>query len=334
MFVNLNILLLSISSLYECKTMHRNFTEEFINLEVISDYVYIGGKHNLIQLNSSLKVVNIKPMNGRNWLLTSYKPTEEETILIACDYKGEYQTVCIGYRSNLSIVIGYKTRDIKIKKPHARYTTTTIGSRNILTIASSDCIKPVSFNDACFAISNYKDKINDFNDIGTYTVKYLNETEKNKFSFDFRTVVGNRNYTYFLFVFNGTISKLGKICKDTTTSTLKTNHNAYEDVPIFCSHNGVIFTTAEDLIFWNDDLLVIFTDGTASIICRFTKLFYNFEISRIDRLKCPVSRQPKNKYFHNLSFSVCYNEIEKICKSPAGEDVSIILVLLLECRSK
>jgi hypothetical protein len=34
----------------------------------------------------------------------------------------------------------------------------------------------------------------------------------------------------------------------------------YEDVPIFCSHNGVNFTKAQDLIFWNDDLLVVFTD--------------------------------------------------------------------------
>jgi hypothetical protein len=70
--------------------------------------------------------------------------------------------------------------------------------------------------------------------------------------------------------------------------------NAYEDVPIFCSHNGVNFTKAQDLIFWNDDLLVVFTDGSASVICKFTNLFDHFEISRIDRLKCPFKHYIKN----------------------------------------
>ena len=317
MFLNLNILLLSISSLYECKTIHRNFTEEFINLEVISDYVYIGGKNSLIQLNSSLKVVNIKPMKGSNWLLTSYKPKEEETILIACDYKGKYQTECIGYRSNLSIVDRYNTKDIQIRKPHARYTTTTIGSNNILTIASSDCIQPASSKKVCIAISNYKQQIQECNDITT--VNYLSEMEKNEFSFDFRTVVGNGNYTYFLFVFNHTVSKLGKFCRDTDTNQ---KHNAYEDVPIFCSHNGVNLTTAHDLMFWNDDLLVVFTDGTVSVICRFTNLLDNFEISRIERQKCPF-KPLKNKYFKNLNFKICYNETVMKCQSSTDRDVSI-----------
>ena len=320
LMLNLNIHLLFISSLYECKKIYTNYTEEFINLAVISDYVYIGGKNSLIQLNSSLGIVNIKPMKGRNWLITPYKTREEETILIACDYKGEYQTVCNGYRSNLSIVIGYTTTDIRIKKPHARYTTTTIGSDSILTIASSDCLL-AHFRD-CLAISNYRERIKNVNGIGTYNVKYLSENENNiKFGFDFRTVVGNRNYTYFLFVFNHTVSKLGKICKD--TNTFNQNLNAYEDVPIVCSHKGVDFTTAQDLIFWNDDLLVVFTDGTASVICKFTKLADNFEISRIERLKCAY-RPLENKYFHNPSLRVCYNETKKKCKSPTTSEVSII----------
>jgi hypothetical protein len=58
------------------------YTEDFINLAVISDYVYIGGKHSLIQLNSSLGIVNIKPTNGRNWLLTPYKAGNEETFYL------------------------------------------------------------------------------------------------------------------------------------------------------------------------------------------------------------------------------------------------------------
>jgi hypothetical protein len=51
--LNLSILLLSISALYECKKIHTHFGEEFVNLAVVSDYVYIGGKHSLVQLNSS-----------------------------------------------------------------------------------------------------------------------------------------------------------------------------------------------------------------------------------------------------------------------------------------
>jgi hypothetical protein len=89
--------------------------------------------------------------------------------------------------------------------------------------------------------------------------------------------------------------------------------NAYEDVPIFCLHYGVNFTTAQDLMFWNDELLVVFTNGTASVICKFTKLFDNFEISRIDRLKCSY-KSLKNKYFYNPSLDVCYNETVMKCQ--------------------
>jgi len=319
-FLNLNILLLFISTLYECKKIYSNYTEEFINLAVISDYVYIGGKNSLIQLNSSLDIVNIKPKEGSNWLLTPYKTRNEGTILIACDYKREYYSYCIGHRSNLSIVDGYKARDIEIKKPHARYTTTTIGSDNVLTIASSDCVKYAG-SDECFAISNY----DEFNDNGKYSVKYLTvDTKKPQINLDFKTVVGKGMYTYFLFVLNHTISKLGKTCNNIIPPP---RFNAYEDVPIFCLHNGVNFTTAQDLIFWNDDLLVVFTDGTASVICKFTKLFDNFEISRIERLKCR-DRQPENTYFYNPSYSLCYNETIKKCQ--ASKEVSIIFRLLLE----
>jgi hypothetical protein len=83
-------------------------------IEVV-DYVYIGGKNNLIQLNSSLGIVSIKSIEGSNWLLTPYKTRDEETILISCDYEGGDATKCIGYRSNLSIVDGHTTGDIKIK---------------------------------------------------------------------------------------------------------------------------------------------------------------------------------------------------------------------------
>ena len=315
-------------NLYECKKIYSNYTQEFINLAVISDYVYIGGNNSLIQLNSSLDIVKIIPMEGSNWLLTPYKIKNKETILIACDYKGGDQTECIGYKSNLSIVKKYIEKDIRIKKPQARYTTTTIGSDNVLTIATSECLKPPMNLNKCFAISNYKEEIRY---LETYAVRYRNTTQKNKFSFDFRTVVGNGNYTYFLFVLNHTVSKLGKICKD--TNTVNQLLNAYEDVPIFCPHNGVNFTTAQDLMFWNNDLLVVFTDGTASVICRFTNVFGNFEISRKERLKCR-DIQPKNKYFDNPSLEVCYNEIKKKCKSPTFEEVSMMLVLMLECRSK
>jgi len=323
-FLNLNILLLFISSLYECKKIYSNYTEEFINLAVISNYAYIGGKNSLIQLNSSLDIVNIKPKEGSNWLLTPYKTRNEGTILIACDYKREYYSYCIGHRSNLSIVDGYKARDIEIKKPHARYTTTTIGSDNILTIASSDCLRYSPASEECVAISNYRDKIIAVNYGGRDVVKYLNGYDENKLSFDFKTVVGKGMYTYFLFVLNHTISKLGKTCNNIIPPP---RFNAYEDVPIFCLHNGVNFTTAQDLIFWNDDLLVVFTDGTASVICKFTKLFDNFEISRIERLKCR-DRQPENTYFYNPSYSLCYNETIKKCQ--ASKEVSIIFRLLLE----
>ena len=328
--LNLSILLLSISALYECKTIHTHFGEEFVNLAVVSDYVYIGGNHSLVQLNSSLGIVNIKPTKGSNWLLTPYETKNEGTILIACDYKGEDDSDCIGHRSNLSTVDRYHRKDILIKKPHARYTTTTIGSNNILTIASSDCLKAASGpNNVCFAISNYEDNIFKFNHYGKYTVKYLTVNGVNpKINLDFKTVVGNGTYTYFLFILNHTISKLGKICVDPATST--SQFNAYEDVPIFCSHNGVNFTTAHDLIFWNDDLLVVFTDGTSSVICRLTNLYDNFEISRIERLKCPF-RKLKNSYFNNTSTDTCYNISGAMpkCDSRSKEGVvSIILGLL------
>ena len=319
--LNLNIFVLYMSNVYECKRIYSNHTDEFISLAVISDYVYIGGKNSLIQLNSSMDIMNIKPMNGRIWLLTPYKLTDEETILIACEYKEEYISSCTGYRNNLSTIVEYDRKHIPIKSPHARYTTTTIGYNNILTIASSDCLRSTSSDD-CFAISSYKDTIALCSE--KYIVKYLDAKKKNTFIFDFRTVVGHDKYTYFLFVFNNTVSKLGKFCNDTNMKTL----NAYEDVPIFCSHNGVNFTKAQDLIFWNDDLLVVFTDGSASVICKFTNLFDHFEISRIDRLKCPF-KPLENKYFNNTNFSVCYNEAKNKCQPLRGKDVSIIVWIIV-----
>ena len=313
-FLNLNIFLLYMSHFYECKRIYSNYTEEFINLAVISDYVYIGGKHSLIQLNSSLDIVNIKPTKGSNWLLTPYKTENKETILIACDHQGGDKTECIGYRSNCSIVDGYSRIHIEIKKPHVRYTTTTIGSKHILTIASSDCVR-FGRSDECFAISNYKENISRFMESKKYNVEYLTvNKEKSQINLDFKNVVANGNYTYFLFVLNYTVSKLGKICTDAYTFTLQAEYSAYEDVPIFCSHNGVNFTKAQDLMFWNDDLLVVFTDGRASVICRLTNLFDNFKISRIERLKCP-ERQLKNKYLRKRNSTVCYNETIEKCQS-------------------
>jgi hypothetical protein len=308
------------SNCYECKKIYSNYTEEFINLAVISDYVYIGGKTNLIKLNSALGIVNSKPTRGTNWLLAPYEVKNEDIILISCDYKGEYESDCIGYRSNLSIVTDYDNEDIKIKKPHARYTTTTVGSSNFLTIASSDCLSYRSPGQ-CSAISIYQEQPKPFHAHGKYAVKY---SDIKNFSFDFRTVVGNGRYTYFLFVFNNTVSKLGKLCTDANYFTNPLN--AYEDVPIYCSHNGVNFTTAQDLMFWNDDLLVAFTDGTSSVICRITNLYDNFEISRIDRLKCPIG-QLKNKYFYNPSLSVCYDETKNKCQS--SKEVSIIVCIIV-----
>jgi hypothetical protein len=70
---------------------------------------------------------------------------------------------------------------------------------------------------ACFAITHYKKKFQYYNEAAQ--VKYWNTTEKTKFSFDFRTVVGHGEYTYFLFVFNHTLSKLGKACNDNITNS-------------------------------------------------------------------------------------------------------------------
>ena len=312
--LKLIIFVLYMSNCYEFKKIYSNYTEEFINLAVISDYVYIGGRNSLMQLNSSLGIVNIKPTKGSNWLLIPYKTRYEETILISCDYIGEDKTECIGSRSNFSIVDGYSRSHIIIKKPHVRYTTTTIGSDNILTIASSDCIKINADSSDCIAISNYKDQIVKFENHEKHTVKYLTVSgEKPQINLDFRTVVENGKYIYYLFILNHTISKLGKTCNDIIPPP---RFNAYEDVPIVCSHNGIKFTTAQDLIFWNDDLLVVFTDDTASVICRLTKLYDNFKISRIERLKCR-DIHPNNTYFYNPSGNWCYNEAINQCQLPA-----------------
>jgi hypothetical protein len=74
-------------------------------------------------------------------------------------------------------------------------------------------------------------KIALFSENGNCIVKYLDAKKKNTFIFDFRTVVGHDKYTYFLFVFNNTVSKLGKFCNDTNMKT-------YEDVPISSCLNG------------------------------------------------------------------------------------------------
>ena len=315
-FLNLNIFVLYMSNFYECKQIYSNYTEELINLAVIHDHAYIGGKNSLIQLNSSLDLVNIKPTQGNNWLLTPYRTVNNETILISCDYIGDDNAECIGYRSNFSIVDRYYTVGIIIKKPHARYTTTTIGSKHILTIASSDCLKTIRFGE-CFAILNYQEAFYQ-KESRQYNVEYLTVNKENsQINLDFKNVVANGNYIYFLFVLNNTVSKLGKICTDAYTFTLR---NAYEDVPIFCTHSGVNFTKAQDLMFWNDDLLVVFTDGTASVICRFTNLFDNFEISRIERLKCPY-RQLNNKYFRTRNLHVCYSETIEKCQLPQHEGI-------------
>jgi hypothetical protein len=53
-----------------------------------------------------MDIMNIKPMNGSIWLLTPYKLTEEETILIACEYKEEckYLTMQFPFSLNNAIV--------------------------------------------------------------------------------------------------------------------------------------------------------------------------------------------------------------------------------------
>jgi hypothetical protein len=55
--------------------------------------------------NNSSEIKTEFILEGSNWLLTPYKIKNKETILIACDYKGGDQTECIGYKSNLSIIL-------------------------------------------------------------------------------------------------------------------------------------------------------------------------------------------------------------------------------------
>jgi hypothetical protein len=120
---------------------------------------------------------------------------------------------CLQYRHNLRwrpTIVEYDRKHIPIKSPHARYTTTTIGYNNILTIASSDCLRSTSLDD-CFAISSYKDTIALFKENGNYIVKYLNAKKKNTFIFDFRTVVGHDKYTYSPVVWTDTLVCLSLI---------------------------------------------------------------------------------------------------------------------------
>jgi len=65
-FVNLNIFLLYMSNFYECKKIYSNYIEEFINLAVVSDYVYIGGKNSL-KCHSSLWIHFFPKIVSQNW---------------------------------------------------------------------------------------------------------------------------------------------------------------------------------------------------------------------------------------------------------------------------
>ncbi|CAC5379806.1 unnamed protein product [Mytilus coruscus] len=231
----------------------RNYNEKFRNLALTSDYVYIGSNNKIILLNSSLiqldrKYVSIRGVksNSENsiWLLT----THNNDSLIVCSYQSTDRAQCLKYKilPDLSVFTcdAYRFLDLRPYTPATKYLTTTVKEISILIVASSKCLYDVGdYN--CFAITSYYLENFDRFQLGhnhRYAVTYKEETKH----VTFKAILEINNFIYILFNAEEGFSKLGKMCTGSTNSRT----NSFEDTPIVCSHNGRIFTMAQDAVHW------------------------------------------------------------------------------------
>lgn len=319
----LGIIVVQLASEYSC--MRYTSNEKFRNLAVASDYVYIGGENNIIHLNSTLDVYEKRTITHYpvNWLLTVHNNKN----LTACNYKKDsYELICLNFDVGPKMINRTQKIGLKTKSPSAKYITTTFSDERkiyeVLVIATSSCFT-YSGESKCTAISGslFMDNSTPFaeypKDEKLYSVRYLDSRHVN-----FTTVLQQDKYIYFLFNPNDTQSKLGKLC---TARISLSFMNSFEDTPIKCTHNTIVFTKAQDAVFWKDYLFVAFTNDSSSAICRYklTDIETKFKESRQERLKCPHV-PVENSYFkrEQNNFKWCYNKTLEICESTGKDTVS------------
>lgn len=316
------VIILYLTSEFSCSEgkPYRNNKEKFINLAVSTDYVYIGGKTSLIQLDSSLQLMKKKDMVYKNWLLTVYN----NTMLLICNSKSNDDTECFHYTVDLNFTVpNGSIGDLKIREPSAQYVTAKVNGIDILMIASSKCLSYNIYDDAskCKAISSYKLENKPFDEFEhpLYEVHYHINSKSVNFKASFKI----DKFVYFLFTTMEGQSKLGKIC--TSNSSFRTN--SYEDTPIICLHNGQNYTVAQDGVHWKEFgrkswIFVAFSGISSSVICRYelTDVKARFMESRKQRLKCPY--EVTNSYFIQQTIqSWCYDEAKKNCTKPGTDNM-------------
>ncbi|XP_052060745.1 plexin-A2-like isoform X3 [Mytilus californianus] len=316
----LGIIVVQLASEYSCDKYTSD--EKFRNLAVASDYVYIGGEKNIIQLNSTLDVYEKREITDFpvNWLLDVHN----NKTLIACNYRynknSDNNLICLHFAVgpnmiNTTYEIGLNTESLSAKYISTKYLEEN-SEIEVLFIASSSCFSLLN-SPKCRAISgwsfpgprkSFTEYPKNSNDGREYSVLYLKDSKH----VSFKTVLQKDTFIYFLFKFNETHSKLGKQC--TSRNTIS-KMNSYEDTPIICTYNTKVFTEAQDAVFWKDYLFVAFADDVSSVICRYkvTDIKTIFKESRQERIKCPSSNLI-NTYFANQKFGDwCYNKSTGQC---------------------
>ncbi|VDI38538.1 plexin A [Mytilus galloprovincialis] len=295
------------------KPVYRNYDENFRNIAVTSDFVYIGGNSKIIKLDSSLIQLDqtYVSMEGRNsiydenWLLT----TDNNASLIVCNYDSKYNTLCLKLKLDLSVVT--YSLNLKSKKPSTKYLATTFKQSNVLIIASSKCLSYHS-NDHCLAISSYLlDSFQQYRSQGfrEYVVQYLQEAKH----VTFRAVLEIEKFIYFLFNTEDGYSKIGKMCK----GSFDMKSNSFEDTPMLCSLEGKKYTLAQDAVYWKEYLFVAFSDDFLNVICKYkirnmAKIFME---SRQDRLECPYDKTANIYFGEQRIGDWCFNKTRGLCQS-------------------
>lgn len=295
-------------------SVYRNYNEKFRKLAITTDFVYVGSNNIIYQLNSSLIQLDRKHVLFRGvgshsenliWLLTAHNNES----LIVCSYQSSARgrTQCLKYTilPDLSVSSYEANSYLRISTPLTKYVTTTVNGIDILIIASSKCIH----DHECDAISSYKlDDFDRFDPNNQYSVTYKDE----KKHVNFKAILEIDNFIYFIFYTREFHTKLGKKCTGHTNS----RSNMFEDTPIVCSHNGKIYTLAQDAVHWKGYMYVAFNDDSLNVICKYEirNLARTFMESRQKRLECPYVTA--NTYFEEqILWDWCFNKTTRQCQS-------------------